>query len=340
MLEYLLKRILLAIVTLFVIMVVSYVLLRLAPGDPTKTTIIGEGAASQGISSDKNVLAQNKSLREKLYLDKPIYVGFFLWLKGIVLHGDFGESASVDKGRPVVSIILERLPVTVTLQFFSILITYVFSIIIGIHSAVTSRKNLDKGLTFLLLFLYSIPAFWTPLLLQSTICEGGKLLPIFPLKGISPSNTWGMSTWEVMFDSAKYYVMPIFCLTYASFAGLSRYARASMLEVIRKDYIRTATAKGLSEHVIIFKHAFRNALITLVTLFAEILPGLVSGAIIIEFIFGIPGMGSLSMMALNSRDIPLLMTLFTFGGALTLGGILIADLLYVAVDPRISFESK
>ncbi len=339
MLEYLSKRIAMAVITLFVIMLVSYVLLRLAPGDPTKTTIIGESAAAQGISSEKNVLAQNKSLREKLHLDKPIHVGFLLWIEGIFLHGDFGESASVDKGRPVVNIILERLPVTVTLQFFAILITYSISIIIGINSAVTSWKKLDKGITFLLLLLYSVPTFWLALLLQACICEGGKI-EIFPIRGLSSEMTWGLSTWEILFNSAKHYILPVFCLSYAGFAGLSRYAKASMMEVIRQDYIRTATAKGLSEHVIIFKHAFRNALITLITLFAEILPGLVAGSIIIEFVFGVPGMGYLSMMALNSRDIPVLMALFGFGGALTLAGIIIADLLYVAADPRISFEKR
>lgn len=328
-----------AAVTLFVILIVSYVLLRLAPGDPTKTTIIGESAAAQGISTDKNVLAQNKALREKLNLDKPIYVGFCLWLKGIFLHGDFGESASVDKGRPVFKIILERLPITVTLNFFAILVTYTLSIIIGINSAVTSRKTLDKGLTFFLLLLYSIPTFWIALLLQACICEGGKI-EIFPIRGLSSETTWGLGTWEILFNNAKHYVLPVFCLSYAGFAGLSRYARASMLEVIRQDYIRTATAKGLPEHVVIFKHAFRNALITLITLFAEILPGLVAGSIIIEFVFGVPGMGYLSMMALNSRDIPVLMALFGFGGALTLAGIIIADLMYVAADPRISFEKR
>ncbi len=328
-----------AAVTLFVILLVSYVLLRLAPGDPTKTTIIGESSAAQGISSDKNVLAQNKALREKLHLDKPVYVGFCLWLEGIFLHGDFGESASVDKGRPVVGIILERLPITVTLNFFAIMITYTLAIMIGINSAVTSRKTLDKGLTFLLLLLYSIPTFWFALLLQAGICEGGKI-GIFPIRGLASETTWGLSTWEIIFSNAKHYVLPVFCLSYAGFAGLSRYARASMMEVIRQDYIRTATAKGLPEHIVIFKHAFRNALITLITLFAEILPGLVAGSIIIEFVFGVPGMGYLSMMALNSRDIPVLMALFGFGGALTLAGIIMADLMYVAADPRISFEKR
>ena len=137
-----------------------------------------------------------------------------------------------------------------------------------------------------------------------------------------------------------YYILPVTCLSYAGFAGLSRYARVGMLEVIRKDYIRTARTKGLPEYTVILKHALRNALIILITLFAGLLPGLIAGSIIIEHVFSIPGMGSLSMEALTSRDIPILMALFGFGGALTLAGILIADFLYVLVDPRITFQKK
>ena len=172
---------------------------------------------------------------------------------------------------------------------------------------------------------------------SSFFSEGGTFA-IFPIKGIEASSTWGLGTWQIMFDTAMHYVLPVFCLSYAGFAGLSRYARAGMLDVIRQDYIRTARAKGLSEHTVIFKHAFRNAVLTLITLFAGLIPGLIAGSIILEYIFNIPGMGTLSMMALSSRDIPLLMALFAIGSALTLGGILAADLLYVMVDPRIRLE--
>jgi peptide/nickel transport system permease protein len=231
------------------------------------------------------------------------------------------------------------LPVTLSLNVWAIIITYILSIPIGIYSATHPETLTDKTLTFLLFFLYSLPVFWAALVLQATLCEGG-LIPVFPLKGISAGNTFGSSTWEIAGKTVMHYILPVFCLCYASFAGLSRYARSGMMEIIGKDYIRTARAKGVPEFFIIFKHALRNAMIILITLFAGLIPGLVGGSIIVEHVFSIPGMGSLSMMALTSRDIPLLMALFSFGGALTLAGILVSDILYVIVDPRITFEKR
>ena len=340
MLQYLIKRAGMALVTLFVIMLISYLLIRMAPGDPTKSSFIGENSGDvAGLSADKGALIRNNSLREKLHLDKNPLVGFGYWISDVCLHGDFGESASVDKGRPVINLIMERLPVTLTLNICSIIVVYFLAVTIGIHSAVNKNPLIDNALTIFLFFLYSLMNVWVALLLQATLCKGGYF-EIFPLRGLEPASTWGKSTWQILFDTGMHYVLPVFCLSYAGIAGLSRYARSGMLEVIKQDYIRTARAKGLSENVVLFKHALRNAMIVLVTLFAGLLPGLVSGSIIIEFIFNIPGMGSLSMMALSSRDIPLLMTLFTVGSALTLAGILLADLMYIVVDPRISFETR
>ena len=143
-----------------------------------------------------------------------------------------------------------------------------------------------------------------------------------------------------MGKTALHYILPVFCLSYAGFAGLARFTRSGMLEVIHQDYIRTARAKGASETSVILHHAFRNAMIIMITLFAGLLPSLVGGSILVEYVFNIPGMGSLSMLALSSRDIPLLMALFAFGGVLTLLGSLRADILYVIADPRINFESR
>ncbi len=339
MLIYIIKRIALALVTLFVIILVTYALLRKAPGDPTKSSFFGDATGSaHTISAEKGISTYNKSMREKLHLDKPVYIGFFLWLKGVILRGDLGESVSVDKGRPVSRLILERLPITLYLNILAIIVTYLIAIPVGIHSAVSKNIKLETGITFFLFFLYSLPSFWIALILQATICEGGMWASIFPLKGISDNSAWGMSTWTSMLNSTKHYVLPVFCLSYAGFAGLSRYARAGMLDVISQDYIRTARAKGLPESVVIFKHAFKNAAITLITLFAGLIPGLVAGSIMLEHIFNIPGMGTLSMLALSSRDIPLLMAIFGFGSALTLIGILVSDLLYILVDPKIKLN--
>jgi peptide/nickel transport system permease protein len=337
MAQYMLKRVSMALVTLFVIMLVSYSLLRLAPGDPTKSSFLGQSQGAGGLSSEKGAFVKNTSLIEKLHLDKPVIIGFFYWLKNAILHGDLGDSVAVDKGRPVTSLILDRLPVTLSLNICAIIVIYSLSIPIGIHSAVSKNVFLDQSITFFLFFLYSLMSFWVALLLQATLCDGG-MFSIFPLKGLVPATTWGKSTWQIMFETAWHYVIPVFCLSYTGIAGLSRYARAGMLDVVKQDYIRTARAKGLSESVVLMKHALRNSMIILITLFAGLLPSLIAGSIIIEFIFNIPGMGTLSMMALSSRDIPLMMALFGFGGLLTLVGILFADFMYVLVDPRITFE--
>ena len=335
---YLLKRVALALLTLFIILFVSYLLLRLAPGDPTKSSMLSsQGTGS--LSSEKGELVKNDSLREKLHLDKPPYVGFYLWMKQILLHGDFGTSVSVDKGRPVTELILERLPITLRLNIMAIFLTYLLAIPMGILAGVFPDSRYDKITTFLLFFLYSLPTLWVALILQATLCKGGYL-PLFPLKGLEPELTSGLSTWRIIGETLMHYVLPVLCLTYGGFAGLSRFTRSAMMDVIKQDYIRTAVAKGVPPFDVILSHAFRNTLVIMVTLFAGLLPALVSGSILVEYVFNIPGMGSLSMMALSSRDIPLLMTLFAFGGALTLAGMLLADILYVFVDPRISFQSR
>ncbi|MDD5729463.1 MAG: ABC transporter permease [Victivallales bacterium] len=339
MFEYLIKRLMLATLTLLIIMAVSYLLLRLAPGDPTRSSIMDDNSTGTGLSSEKGDLAQNTALREKLHLDKPVYVGFFYWLQALVRHGDLGTSAAIDPGRPVTDIILERLPVTVKLNFFAVCIIYLLAIPLGIYSAVYPDTVFDRTATFVLFFLYSLPGMWVALLLQANICEGG-LYPLFPLSGLTPDNPENLNSWQLLGRTAMHYVLPVTCLSYAGFAGISRFARSSMLEVVNTEYIRTARAKGLPESVVIFKHALRNGLITLITLFAGLLPGLVAGSIIVEYVFNIPGMGSLSLLSLNSRDYPVQMALFAFGGALTLAGILLADILYVIVDPRIKFSTN
>ncbi len=322
-----------------IILFVSYLLLRLAPGDPTKSSMFGAQGDGGGMSAEKSALVKDDSMREKLHLDKPAYVGFYLWIKQIATQGDFGTSAAVDKGRPVADLILERLPVTVRLNLIAILLTYLLAIPMGILAGVFPDSKYDKTTTFILFFLYSLPTLWVALVLQAALCKGGWM-PVFPLKGLVPDIVPGMSTWEILGKTAMHYVLPVLCLTYGGFAGLSRFTRSAMIDVIQQNYIRTAIAKGVPDIDVILSHAFRNTLVVMITLFAGILPSLVSGSILVEYVFNIPGMGSLSMMALSSRDIPLLMTLFAFSGALTLGGMLIADILYVLADPRISFRGR
>jgi len=335
MFVYVVRRLILSVVTLLVIMFVSYCMLRLAPGDPTRSNFM-DNASSTVSSSEKNDFAENISLRKKLKLDKSIMQGFSEWLSDILLKGDFGTSASVEPGRPVLEMIGERLPITVKLNLMAIFIAYSIAIVIGVYSARYAESFFDRSSTFILFLLYSMPVMWVALLLQSAFCSGG-IWEIFPLRGVFSSDTQ-MSTFKAVFMEMYCYILPAISLAYGSMAGLARYTRNNMLEVLNSDFIRSARAKGASSTSVLWLHGFRNTLITLITLFSSLLPSLVAGSIIVEHIFNIPGMGSLSLLALSSRDYPLQMILFAFSGILTLIGILIADLLYTVADPRIKLN--
>ena len=336
MISYFAKRLLLAFLTLIAILLASYVLLRCAPGDPARSNMFMDESGGQ-MNAGKSSRPGNRAIREKLGLDEPVLTGFVRWMARAA-RGDLGTSAVVDPGRPVVSLIAERLPVTVKLNLWSVFVTYLLAVVIGVYGAKKENSWFDRTGTLGLFVLYSMPVIWTGLLLQAVCCEGG-LYPFFPLKGLYVP-VKGVSTWQMLALSAKSYILPVFCLSYAGLAGLSRYARNSMLEVIHSDFVRTASAKGAGETRILWEHAFANALITLITLFGGLLPGLVAGSVLVEYIFNIPGMGALSLVALSSRDYPLVMALFAFSGILTLAGILISDLLYAAADPRISLTGK
>jgi peptide/nickel transport system permease protein len=169
---------------------------------------------------------------------------------------------------------------------------------------------------------------------------GGDFFDLFPIYGIVSSGMEGASFMARLGDHLWHLVLPVFCLTYGGLAALSRFQRAGMLEVIRQDYIRTARAKGLPEKIVIFKHAFRNSLIPIVTLLGYLIPGMFGGSVIIESIFSIPGMGQLGFEAVLSRDYPVVLAIATISAILTLLGLLVSDLLYVWVDPRISYEAE
>ena len=199
--QYLCKRLYLGLLTLLIILFASYALLRLAPGDPSKSSFLaggdGSAASSTGMmDSDKSSMGKNVLLEKKLNLDKPLLVGFFLWMKDAV-QGDFGTSVSVDKGRPVWTLIKERLPVTLRLNILAILLTYLLAVPVGIQTAVRADSKFDRLSTFFLFFLYSLPVLWTALMLQAVFCKGG-MFPVFPLKGLTPTVSDGMSTWKIM----------------------------------------------------------------------------------------------------------------------------------------------
>ena len=330
--EYILKRILLMIPTLLGISLVTFVIIQLAPGNPAALKL---QMTQQGAVADEAVSRAIVEQTRELYgLDKPLLVRYGIWLKQIVTL-DFGNSYK--DHRPVIDKVLEALPVTIQLSLLSIFFSYLIAIPIGVYSAVRQDSPGDRASTVILFILYSLPNFWVATLLI-VYMGGGDYLDLFPIHGINSfqADQWPWPRW--LADRIWHLVLPVACLTYGGLASLSRYMRAGMLEVIRQDYILTARAKGLSEKMVIFKHAFRNSVIPIVTFLAFLLPAMIGGSVIVESIFSIPGMGKLGFEAVLSRDYPVIMAIATISAALTLVGMLLSDILYVLVDPRISFE--
>lgn len=256
-------------------------------------------------------------------------------------RGDFGNS--ITDGRPIISKLKDALFWTLILNLVAVLISYMISIPLGVMNAVKKDTFIDKASTVMLFVLYSLPSFWiaTLIVVFFTTSHYADWMNLLPTHGTG-SNTLpdDASVFARISDSIPYLIAPLFCMTYGSFAYLSRQMRGGMLSVIRQDFIRTAKAKGLSNNTIIWKHAFRNSLIPIITIFAGLLPGMIGGSVVIESIFQIPGMGKTAIDALMSRDYPMVFTIMIFASILTMLGMLISDILYAIVDPRISFSKK
>lgn len=316
--------------TVLGITIITFCIIQLAPGNPIQQKLgINESVRAESITKD--IIEQTK----KLYgLDKPIHERYVIWLKQIVTL-DFGNSYK--DHRPVIDKIAERLPVTLALNFISIFLIYVISIPLGVYSAVNQQTTPERLLTFFLFILYSTPSFWMAMILIFFL-GGGDFWDVFPVYGIFSQGYENYSFVGKLLDFLWHITLPVFCLTYAGLASLSRFQKGSLLEVLREDYIRTARSKGLNEKRVLFKHALRNSLIPIITIMGTILPALIGGSVIIETIFSIPGIGRLGFESILSRDYPLIMAIATISAFLTLIGILISDIAYVLTDPRINFD--
>jgi len=262
----------------------------------------------------------------------PAWKRYLKWL-GKTVTFDFDRSFTDE--RLVLDKIAEALPVTIGLSFLSILIVYLVSIPIGVMAAVRRGSTFDAASSVVLFLLYSIPSFWLATLLITSF-SSERTLNLLPSVGLHAIQQEDLSYLSWLEDWGAHLVLPLVVLTYAGFAGLSRYVRTSMLDSISQDYVRTARAKGLPERVVIYKHALRNSLITVVTLLAGLLPAMIGGSVIVEYIFNIHGMGWLGFEAISERDYPVIMAITTFSALLTLMGVLVSDVLYTVVDPRIS----
>jgi peptide/nickel transport system permease protein len=321
MIPYLLKRILMLFPLLLGITLITFTVIHLAPGEPVEM---------QTAMSPKITAETRQRIRQYYGLDKPLHVQYGLWLKRIATF-DFGRSFAPDN-RPVINKIRERIPVTLSLNIIALVIEFGLAVPIGILAAVRRNTLLDKGLTVFVFLGFAMPSFWLALLLMYLF---GVKLEWLPISGLHSLGSDRLSTGAWLLDLARHLVLPIAVASFGSLAGLSRYMRSTMLEVIGQDYITTARAKGLAERVVILKHAFRNALLPVITLLGFSLPGLIGGSVIFETIFAIPGMGQLFFMGVMSRDYPLVMGILVIGAGLTLIGNLLADLCYAVADPRI-----
>jgi peptide/nickel transport system permease protein len=269
-------------------------------------------------------------------LDKPIPVQYAKWL-GRVVRFDFGNS--IKHHRPVIELIKERLPITLTLNLIAFVLIYTISLPLGVLAAVRHKKFFDRASSVVLFMLWALPSMWVGQMLIGYLC-GPTFMQWFPPAGLSSNNAESLPFFPWLADRLWHLTLPVFCLTYSGFAYLTKQVRAGMLDNLRADYVRTARAKGLSKAVVIFRHAFRNSIIPVITIMATLLPAMLGGSVIIESIFSIPGMGLLAFEAVTTRDYNVVMAVATMGGLMNLIGLLFGDIAYAIADPRISFESS
>ena len=311
MLRYILQRLGQTFIILIIVSFMTYLLIDFLPGDPIAAMTGGE---ISGETYDR--------LYHELNMDKPVLVRYVMWL-GDALTGNFGMSQSYNKS--VLTVIGERLPVTMYLSLLAFLISVPLGIVFGIISAVKRGTAADTAVTLTANICCCLPQFWLGILFMYVF---SMLLGWLPSMGF----VW---PWVNFGQSIRQTIMPLLCLTIGGIASITRQTRSSMLEVIRQDYVRTARSKGLKEKSVIFIHALKNALIPVITILGMRLGTMLGGSMFVESVFSIPGMGSLFVKAITSRDIPvvqacvLMITLFTSVVNL------ITDIVYVVVDPRI-----
>lgn len=320
MTAYLVRRLLGLLPVLFLITVISFGIMKVAPGKPTDAAMQFNPKAS---------LEARERIEKLLGLDQPAHVQYVRWL-GRIVRLDFGRSFLDD--RPVIEKIRERVLITLAINLSVIGLVFLIAIPIGIFSAVRPGGWFDRLTTMFVFVGYSMPSFWLALL---CIVFFGVRLRWVPVTGLQSLDHEAMGWLGQWLDLAWHLVLPVAVMTCVGLAGLSRYARSSMVEVLRQDYIRTARAKGVPERRVLFHHGLRNALLPIITLLGLMLPSLISGSVIMETIFSIPGMGRLFYEGVMARDEAVIMALVTIGAVLTLLGNLLADLAYAWSDPRI-----
>ncbi len=314
MTTYLIKRLIILILTLLLVSIVIFVVMRIIPGDPAQI-ILGLQATPEAVTA----------LREQLGLNRPLTVQYFSWI-GELLRGNMGRS--ITYGVPITDLVIQRLAVTGPLTLIAVLLSVVVSIPLGIYASTHQNQPGDYGVMIFSQIGLAIPAFWAGLLL---ILLFAVHLHWFSSGGFPG---WSKSFW----GSIKSLLLPATALGFIRAAVLARLTRSSLLEVLREDYVRTARSKGLGERVVIYKHAFRNAVIPVLTILGLQIGQLMAGAIIIEQVFFLPGLGRLVYLAINQRDLPVVQAVVLFIASIIVIVNFLVDLMYVLLDPRIRLE--
>ncbi|MPM31160.1 Glutathione transport system permease protein GsiC [bioreactor metagenome] len=317
MLRFIIRRLIQSIPLLFIVSVISFAIIALAPGDPVYMFVSPDKASSQNLDA----------LRQELGLDKSIPERYYKWVTNMI-RGDMGNSFAY--GKPVKDILFEALPNTIILALAAEIFAFILAVPAGIISAIKRNTAWDYTFSTFSFIGVSLPTFWFGLM----------LILVFSLKlGWLP--TAGMrANYEefVLMDRIKHLILPTIVLGTAHMASIMRYMRASMMEVINQDYVRTARSKGLTEKIVILKHALRNALIPIITLIGLTIPALFSGAAMTETIFSWPGMGRIVISATFMRDYPVMLGDLVLASVTIIAGSLIADILYAVADPRIRYD--
>ena len=322
--RYLLKRLLHAIPLLLGILTVTFFMIHLAPGDPLDMYVQPERRHQM----DPETL---ELLRHKYGLDQPVPIQYVKWVNN-VLHGDLGESFG--SRRPVRTMLAEAIPYTLQLTVLALILDALIGIALGIIAAVKQYSGLDKTVTVGSLIIYAIPGFWLALML---VLLFSVKLGWFPTSQTRSMDYDLLSPGAQILDRVWHIILPLFVMGIASAASTARYMRSKLLEVLSEEFVVAARARGFSERVVIVKHALRNALVPVITVYGLSLPFLLGGATMIETIFAWPGMGRMTVGAVGGKDYPVIMATTMIAATLTVLGNLLADIMYAVVDPRVSF---
>jgi peptide/nickel transport system permease protein len=337
MLSYIARRVLLMIPTLIGMTLMLFVIVRFAPGLTSGGAAFGAEGAMQGAQARQEAeLAMKKRLhlvdKEGRPIPIPMQYAYWLW---DTMRGDFGESTQYHTR--VSELLRQRLPITITLNLLSLAIIYLVGVPGGMLAAIRRGKAFDVGWGFGTLALFSLPIIWVGTMLVGFLANP-QYLGWFPAVGAHATSTEWMTAGAYARDFLWHMVLPVLCMTYGGFAYLSKIQRAAMLDNLGLDYVRTARAKGLSPHVVVTRHVFRNSLLPLITLFGGVIPSLLAGSVVVERIFSIKGMGDLMVTATFSRDLPIVQAVAFVGSVITLLCMLIADICYALADPRVSYD--